>query len=125
LPEFRIVQHKRDVKLLHKVRNFFDYGTVVTNHGDVRELRIRGLKNLNKLVSFFREHQLQTTKRFSFELFAQIIDLMNEGKHGNPEGVAQIAKLAEQMNNKKKRTLESSETIRRTNILFEDIVRPQ
>ena len=34
LPEFRIVQHKRDTKLLFRLKDFFDCGTVTVNHSD-------------------------------------------------------------------------------------------
>lgn len=114
LPEFRIVQHQRDVQILHKLRNFFGFGSVTKNHGTRMELRVRGLENLNKLVAFFRKHQLQTVKRKSFEHFASIVSLMNGGKHLTSEGVQQISKLAEQMNRQQKRRLESSETVCRT-----------
>ena len=34
LPEFTVVQHERDVQLLHALKAFFDCGVVRTNHGD-------------------------------------------------------------------------------------------
>ena len=114
LPEFRIVQHKKDVRILHKLRNFFGFGSVTKNHGDGMELRVRGLANLNNLVAFFRVNRLETIKRNSFEKFATIISLMNERKHLTSEGVQTICNLAGQMNRQQKRRLESSETVRQT-----------
>ena len=32
LPEFRIVQHEKDIKLLHKIKSFFGCGVVRRNH---------------------------------------------------------------------------------------------
>jgi hypothetical protein len=112
LPEFRIVQHKRDKVLLEQIRSFFGYGSVTINHGNIKELRIRGLENLNKLVLFFRQHPLKSKKQKAFEKFAEIIDLMNERRHLTRNGVVQICNLAEQMNRQLKRNLESSETTR-------------
>src|SRR3989338_3869636 len=70
LPEFRVVQHQRDEEVLYKIRDYFGFGKVTVNHGDRKEFRVRGLKNLNCLNEFFTEHKLQTpSKRRSFELF--------------------------------------------------------
>ena len=33
LPEFTVVQHKRDIQLLHALKQFFGCGVVRTNHG--------------------------------------------------------------------------------------------
>jgi hypothetical protein len=115
LPEFRIVQHEKDELLLQKICKFFCCGNVVVNHGDRMELRIRCIENLNKIVKFFQENKLQTRKRKNFELFAEIIFLMNEKKHLTRNGLERIAKIASQMNRQVKRKyLESPETIRQT-----------
>ena len=114
LPEFRIVQHQRDEKLLYKIKDFFNYGDVRKNHGDRKDFRVRGLENLNKLVRFFKEYPLQTSKRKSFEIFSEIIELMNRKQHLNKKGLEKIANLASKMNRQVKRYLESSETIRQT-----------
>src|SRR2546422_11394302 len=41
LPEFTVVQHERDVKLLHALKDYFDCGVVRTNHGDRWAYRVR------------------------------------------------------------------------------------
>lgn len=111
LPEFRVVQHERDESVLQKLREYFGFGSVEINHGDRMEYRVRGLDNLNHLVRFFREFPLQTSKQKNFEIFAEIIALMNSGQHLNMEGLKKIANLASGMNRKVIRNLESSETI--------------
>src|SRR3989304_6887165 len=67
LPEFRVVQHERDVAILERLREFFGCGQITTNHGDRKELRIRGLKELTKVAAFFKEHPFRTVKRSSFD----------------------------------------------------------
>ena len=47
LPEFRVVQHQRDEIILEKLKLFFSFGSIVINHGDRKEFRVRGLENLN------------------------------------------------------------------------------
>jgi hypothetical protein len=112
LPEFRVVQHQRDEAVLHKIKSFFGFGSVETNHGDRKEFRVRGLNNLNKLIEFFNKYHLQTSKKRSFEIFSEIMMLMNQKQHLTKEGLEKIADLASKMNRKVKRHLESSETIR-------------
>ena len=114
LPEFRIVQHSRDEAILHRLCNFFGCGRVVLNRGTQKELRIRRLTDLKRVVEFFSETQLQSKKRRDFEIFRDIIDTMTKRQHLERQGLTRIAKMAWQMNRKvKPRYLESSETLRR------------
>jgi len=111
LPEFRIVQHERDQKVLEKLQEFFQAGQVVTNHDTRKELRIRKLQDLRKVVSFFKQHPLQTKKKKDLEIFGEILELMEKKKHLTLEGLTDIANLCWSMNKKvKPRFLESSET---------------
>lgn len=120
LPEFRVVQHERDEEALHRLRAFFGFGSVGVNrtdrHGTRKEFRVRGLENLAGLVGFFKRHPLQTpSKRRNFELFAEIIGLMQGGKHLTKDGLDRIAAIVSEMNRRPRiRYLESSETIRQT-----------
>lgn len=114
LPEFRIVQHSRDEAILHRLRNFFGCGRVVLNRGTQKELRIRKLNDLKRVVEFFSETQLQSKKRRDFEIFRDIINTMTTRQHLKEEGLANIALMAWKMNRQvKPRYLESSETLRR------------
>ena len=114
LPEFRIVQHQRDEQVLHRIKNYFGFGSVVVNHGDRKEFRVRGIENLNKLIEFFNNYKLQTkSKQKSFEIFSEIIGMMNGGWHLSESGKEKIAILVSQANKKIiLRYLKSSETIR-------------
>ena len=102
LPEFRIVQHKRNRATLEKLQRFFGAGDVVVNHGTRLELRIRKLSDLMKVAAFFKQHRFHTTKQADFRIFAQIIDMMERREHLTHEGLAKIAKLAWKMNRKVK-----------------------
>ena len=113
LPEFRIVQHERDESVLKELQQFFGAGKVVTNHGARKELRIRKLNDLRNVVLFFKQYPLRTKKKKNFEIFAKILELMENKKHLTVEGLTDIAKLCWSMNRKiKPRFLESSETLR-------------
>ena len=43
LPEFRVVQHERDVGVLHNIQQYFGFGTVTVNNGNRKEFRVRGM----------------------------------------------------------------------------------
>ena len=56
-----------------------------------------------------------TSKRKDFELFSEVIELMNNKEHLTKEGLDKIAKLISRMNRKPKiKYLESSETLCQT-----------
>ena len=117
LPEFRIVQHSRDEQLLKELQRFFQAGKVVVNHGDRKELRIRKLEELKTIVNFFEHNKLQTQKRSDFQLFSEVLSLMERREHLTDAGLWKIANLCWKMNRKvKPRYLESSETLRRKSL---------
>ena len=98
LPEFRIVQHQRDIQVLYALKRFFRCGTVRRNHGDRYELRIRKLSCLQRVVEFFEKHPLKTRKQVEFKKFARVIRLMSEGRHLTREGLIEIIEIALTMN---------------------------
>ena len=114
LPEFRLVQHKKDVDVLFSIRNYFGFGVVRINNKDRMEFRVRALEDLFKLKLFFNKYKLVTSKKVDFEIFCQILCLIKSGEHLNSKGLERIAVLCSNMNRKIQRSLESSETIRRT-----------
>lgn len=115
LPEFRVVQHQRDERVLRTLVETFGCGNVVVNHGDRKEFRVRGLHNLERVVKFFQQHPLRTSKQANFEAFASVIQLMRQQRHMTREGLVQIARIASTMNRcVKPRFLVSSETVCQT-----------
>lgn len=117
LPEFRIVQHEKDEQVLERIKSYFGFGQVVINrtdhHGTRKEFRVRGIDNLKKIVDFFKKYPLNTSKQKDFEIFAKVIEIMNNKKHLSKEGINEIAKMISLMNRKPRiKYLESSETIR-------------
>ena len=122
MPEYVITQGKSSLDALEKVKEFFGCGNIFINRRydnhteDLYRFCIRSLKDLNgKVIPFFKEHKLQTTKHLQFQRFAKIMELIRDKKHLTFDGVYKIAKIAGLMNVKKNRDfLESSETIRRS-----------
>ena len=57
LPEFTVVQHKRDIQILYALKNFFGCGVVRTNHADRMAYRVRDFKQLKEIIiPFFERH---------------------------------------------------------------------
>ncbi len=103
LPEFRVVQHQRDIQLLHALKTFFGVGVVRVNHGDRYELRIRGIKHLREIIiPFFETHELMTKKKLDFIRFRQIIRLMESDIHLTKKGLIKIIDIAAKMNRAQK-----------------------
>ena len=99
LPEFTVVQHERDVQVLHALKAYFGCGVVRKNHGDRMAYRVRGMEHLLQLViPFFEKHPLKTKKRQDFIKFRRILKLMEAGDHLTSEGVEAIRQIASEMN---------------------------
>ena len=102
LPEFRVVQHQRDIKLLHALKDFFKAGVVRRNHEDRYELRIRNLQHLQEIIiPFFDQYPLLTQKKFDFIKFKKIISILTAGKI-DKEKILEMIEISSLMNRKNK-----------------------
>ena len=99
LPEFTVVQHKRDIQLLYALKKFFGCGVVRINHAERMAYRVRGLKHLTeRIIPFFEKHNLKSKKNVDFIKFRKILLIIKEGKHLTIDGIQQIKLIASQMN---------------------------
>ena len=104
LPEFTVVQHERDVKLLHALKDFFKCGVVRVNHGDRMAYRVRGKDHLLQyIVPFFVKHPLKSGKHLDFLKFRDVLLMMEAGVHLTEQGVEEIRQIAAKMNRGKLR----------------------
>ena len=104
LPEFTVVQHKRDELVLKALKDYFGCGVVRKNHGDRLAFRVRGIKDLSdRIVPFFRKYPLATQKQHDFDKFCAVVEQMLLGEHLSSEGIIKIRSLARQMNRGKLR----------------------
>lgn len=94
LPEFVVVQHKRDIKLLHGLKSYFKCGIVRQNHGYLYSFRVGKLEDLVHIIlPFFEKHQLKTMKKVDFLHFRRVVRLIEDGKHLSQEGLETILKI--------------------------------
>ena len=99
LPEFTVVQHKRDIALLYALKEYFGTGVVRTNHGDRMAYRVRNKKHLMEIVvPFFVKHPLQSCKKLEFEYFSRVLIMMSKQEHLTLTGLEKIRKISKQMN---------------------------
>lgn len=94
LPEFSVVQHKRDIKLLYALKNFFGCGVVRNNKGkdsNIMQYRVRGQKDLlEKIIPFFQKHKLKSIKNVNFKKFRNVLLLIEKSEHLTIEGIQKI-----------------------------------
>jgi hypothetical protein len=99
LPEFTVVQHQRDIQLLHALKQFFGCGVVRRNHAERMAYRVRSLDHLNeKIIPFFEGHPLKSKKRVDFSKFRRVLQLMSKRGHLASAGIEEIRALAKTMN---------------------------
>jgi hypothetical protein len=109
--EFVVVQGERSVSCLDALVRFFGVGAVTVNrrYDNHREhlhryVVRRRVDLIETIIPFFKSHPLRSAKRSDFEKFARCVDLLDEGVHRTPEGLARIAEIVETMNRQKPRT---------------------
>ncbi len=99
LPELTVVQHRRDIALLHRLRSAMGCGVVRRNHDDRYCWRVRELTSLARVVvPFFERHPLRSRKAVEFRKFARVVRLMVQQAHLTEEGLSRIRRIAATMN---------------------------
>jgi hypothetical protein len=98
-PSFSISQRKRDRGILFKIKDYFGCGIVRPNRKDnTYKYEVRSLQDLkNIIIPHFKKYPLQTTKRIDFEIFSQVIQIMEEGKHLTKDGLKEIIELLQKL----------------------------
>jgi LAGLIDADG endonuclease len=107
-PAFDVVQGESSRDVLEDLQRFFGCGKVYINRRrdnhkeDLLRFNVYRFEDLRtKIVPFFRENPLRTSKRENFVKFARIIELMELRRHMSLNGIVEIAKLQETMNHRK------------------------
>lgn len=110
--EFVLTQGEKSLSALESVAHYFNCGKLYCNkrHDNHKEplyrYCVRSRADLQTIIiPFFRTYRLQTAKRFDFETFTEVVEMMYEGKHLNEQGFEKIRELAAQTNRKKTRDL--------------------
>jgi hypothetical protein len=82
-PSFQISLHSRDMKLLLQLQEFFACGSIISkkNRNEV-SFRVNSLHDLtNFIIPHFVNYPLLSQKAADFDLFKQIVNLINTKAH--------------------------------------------
>ena len=108
--EFAVTQGEQSLGVLYELRDFFGVGQVIVNrrYDNHREHLHRYVVRkrddlIERVIPFFQEHRLRTSKRQNFEKFVECVELITAGRHLTVDGLIQIAEITETMNRKKPR----------------------
>ena len=104
-PSFSLSLNERDRELLGELQAYFECGWIRESRSDrTLKYEARSVNDLvNGIVPHFEAYPLRGVKRRSFEGFAQVCQMIWQGDHLRPEGMAGIVALAYQMNLGKRR----------------------
>ena len=111
-PSFSIAQKKTAInyKLLEKIRDVFEGGAIRDDNRGCYKYETRSITHIQrKIIPFFKEYPLYTSKASDFVSFCNICSLIASKQHRNSTGLLQIFKFAETMNISGKRRLPIAE----------------
>jgi hypothetical protein len=101
--EFTVVQHKRDIQLLYKLKEYFGCGAVAVNHGERYHWRVKNLDHfLTIIIPYFEKHPLQTVKRLQLPVFKEICLLLASKRHLEEEGFEEAKALVKKLSDLKR-----------------------
>lgn len=102
---FYIKLREDNKELLEEVKESFGCGAVYfqkenrPNHSCCYRFEINSQKDINNvLVPFFENHSLHSPKKKDFEIFRQIVLMVQRGEHKTENGLLQMRNLKMQMN---------------------------
>jgi hypothetical protein len=114
LPSFSLSLNERDRDLLGALQAYFECGGIRESPSDrTFKYEVRSVPVLTEhVLPHFEAYPLLGAKRRSYEGLAQVCEMMWQGHHLRPEGMAEIVTLAYKMNIGKRR--HSASTLLRT-----------
>jgi hypothetical protein len=105
LPSFSLSLNEKDRNLLGALQAYFECGGIRESRSDrTFKYEVRSVPELTEsILPHFEEYPLLGVKRRSCEGLARVCEMMWQGHHLRPDGMAQIVTLAHEMNLGKRR----------------------
>jgi hypothetical protein len=99
-PSLSVSQNGDRAEVLHAIQAYFGCGSIRPDRSDKTvKWETRRLEDiLDHVVPHFERYPLLSGKRFDFERFAAICNLMAEARHRDRAGLIRIVELAREMN---------------------------
>jgi hypothetical protein len=104
-PSFSLSLNERDRELLQGLQAFCECGWIRESRSDrTFKYEARSVCELSdRIVPHFEAYPLRGAKRRSFDGFAKVCRMIGQGDHLRPEGMAEIVRIAYEMNLGKRR----------------------
>ena len=102
-PSFNVSQ--RDGTILFLLKKYLECGRIKKRRDGLWIFVVENPRSLKeKVIPFFRKYQFFSSKaKTNFSIFCQIVKLIDEDKHLTREGLEEIARLREKLNEGRKR----------------------
>jgi len=107
---FAVTQGVKSIGCLERLQGFFGVGRVFRSqrHDNHREdlaqyVVDRRTELIEVIIPFFGKHPMLSAKQGDFQKFATCMSLVESGRHLTPDGLAEIAEIAQTMNRRKPR----------------------
>ncbi len=104
-PLFKISQHKDSAEILYILQKTLECGKIFIKHGQTNQLvlDVKKRKNLSeRIIPFFQKYPL-IVKQKQFQLFSEIVKMINNNEHRTDEGFQKIVNLTFRIKGKGKR----------------------
>jgi len=109
-PEFVVTQGAKSLLTLKNLQDFFGCGRIYENRRtdnhreNLYRYCVRSKQDLrDKIIPFFKEYPLKTSKHQDFLVFCKVMDMIESKSHLSPEGLMIIRELAATTNRRKPR----------------------
>ena len=99
--QYKITAHACNLGLLLSLQSFFGCGSITIDNERDNTLKfvVSSIKDLqSNIIPHYIAYALQGSKALNFSDFAKIVALMAEGAHLSADGLAELRKLAANMN---------------------------
>lgn len=99
-PSFSVSQNDERSQVLELYRSTLGCGTIRPDRSDrTLKYETRSVSDLaTRVLPLFVEHPLRSSKQKDFEKFAEVVQLMHDSKHLQPDGFARIVGLSLEIN---------------------------
>lgn len=89
---FEINLHIKDIEILHKIKNYFGVGSIITRpNKNLCVYRLTKIKDLlSIIIPHFNKYPLLTQKYSDYVLWSKVVDLMSKKQHLSDQGFSTI-----------------------------------
>ncbi len=89
---------QKEIEILEWIKNVFGCGTIRDRGDGVFYYEVQDVQCLKKIIiPFFNKYHLRTRKQATFIIFSEIVDLMDQNKHLDRDGILKIYELREEI----------------------------